>query len=240
MSAINRGQVQPLPPRHMYSVITDRPVLRLPELRCQGFSAVVCEGLIESATGEWVVGGCWRCKALNIPEQGCEVIGARLSLADSSCMPQDPRRVLGQYMRGWALEAYLAAKKDHVNRVLRAKKRKIEETHYTNTFGRKLPTFWETMNPFLEGDDVYVNWPVAQGDLPQARKSAAPEPTKDTSAASEAQPEAREDSMFPTMSRYSPPTRAGNAMDRKLKPGLEAIQVMLLFSGSEADRDAAA
>jgi hypothetical protein len=29
-------------------------------------------------------------------------------------------------------------------------------------------------------------------------------------------------------------------MDRKLKPGLEAIQVMLLFSGSEADRDAAA
>jgi hypothetical protein len=115
MSAINLGQVQPLPPRHMYSVITDRPVLRLPELRCQGFSAVVCEGLIESATGEWVVGGCWRCKALNIPEQGCEVIGARLSLADSSCMPQDPPRVLGQYMRGWALEAYLAAKKDHVN-----------------------------------------------------------------------------------------------------------------------------
>jgi hypothetical protein len=72
------------------------------------------------------------------------------------------------------------------------------------------------MNPFLEGDDVYVNWPVAQGDLPQARKSAAPEPTKDTSAASEAQPEAREDSMFPTMRRYSPPTRAGKCASRPL------------------------
>lgn len=57
------------------------------------------------------------------------------------------------------------------------------------------------MNPFLEGDYIYVNWPVAQGDLPQARKSASPKPTKDIPAPSVGQLEAREDSMFPTMRR---------------------------------------
>lgn len=57
------------------------------------------------------------------------------------------------------------------------------------------------MSPFLEVDDTYVNWPVAHGDLPQARKSTAPKPTNDTSAASVAQLEAREDSLSPSMRR---------------------------------------